>query len=68
MAKTVIRLSQLDSSVATGTEVESDIIANLGVANGAAPLDENLMVPIRFLPTKDLTDFVDTLTMDGGTF
>lgn len=49
MAKTVIRLSQLDSSVATGTEVESDIIANLGVANGAAPLDENLLIPIRFL-------------------
>jgi hypothetical protein len=68
MARTVVRSSQLDTSLATETEVETDISEKKGIPGGLAPLDDAGLVPLVNLPTTEIATFVSTLLMDGGTF
>jgi hypothetical protein len=68
MARTVVRSGQLDTSLATETEVETDISEKKGMPGGIAPLDDSGLVPMANLPTTELATFVEALVMDGGIF
>lgn len=68
MAKTIVRSGQLDASLATEVEVETDISEKKGMPGGIAPLDDAGLVPMINLPTAELATFVETLAMDGGVF
>lgn len=83
MAKTKVRADQLNPEVATDAEVAAALsqhgndanahpsvekLSNRGVPGGYAPLDLNGKLPVAAIPVQSVTQIMQTLDVDGGTF